>query len=127
MGGAGAASTGAYSMTNAIIAEFFGTMMLLWGVMARIPPPTAEASGGLLPFMDGLKKAVKIPLIAAGRITPELGEKALEAGQADLIAMGKALIADPELPLKAASGRLDEIRPCIGCLRCIDNQQRTVA
>jgi len=72
--------------------------------------------------MDGLKKAVSIPIIAAARITPELGEKALQDGQADLIAMGKALIADPELPLKAAAGRLDEIRPCIGCLRCIDNQ-----
>ena len=95
---------------------------MLWGIIPRLPPSTAEAPGGLLPFMDGLKKAVRIPLIAAGRITPELGEKALEAGQADLIAMGKALIADPELPLKAASGRLDEIRPCIGCLRCIDNQ-----
>ncbi len=95
---------------------------MLWGVIPQIPPPTAEASGGLLPFMDGLKKAVSIPVIAAGRITPELGEKALQEGHADFIAMGKALIADPELPLKAASGRLDEIRPCIGCLRCIDNQ-----
>jgi 2,4-dienoyl-CoA reductase-like NADH-dependent reductase (Old Yellow Enzyme family)/thioredoxin reductase len=95
---------------------------MLWGITARLPPPTAEAPGGLLPFMDGLRKAVGIPLIAAGRITPELGERALQEGQADLIAMGKALIADPELPLKAAAGRLDEIRPCIGCLRCIDNQ-----
>ena len=95
---------------------------MLWGVIPRLPPATAEAPGGLLPFMDGLKKAVRIPLIAAGRITPELGEKALQEGKADLIAMGKALIADPELPMKAASGRVDEIRPCIGCLRCIDNQ-----
>ena len=95
---------------------------MLWGVLPKIPPPTAEGPGGLLPFMDGLKKAVRIPLIAAGRVTPELGEKALQEGKADLIAMGKALIADPELPLKVASGRLDEVRPCIGCLRCIDNQ-----
>jgi 2,4-dienoyl-CoA reductase-like NADH-dependent reductase (Old Yellow Enzyme family)/thioredoxin reductase len=95
---------------------------MLWGIIPRLPPPTSEASGGLLPFMDGLKKAVRIPLIAAGRITPELGEKALQEGQADFIAMGKALIADPELPMKAAAGRAGEIRPCIGCLRCIDNQ-----
>jgi len=95
---------------------------MLWGVIPRLPPSTAEAPGGLLPFMDGLKKAVRIPLIAAGRITPELGEKALQEGEADLIAMGKALIADPELPLKVAAGRAGEIRPCIGCLRCIDNQ-----
>jgi 2,4-dienoyl-CoA reductase-like NADH-dependent reductase (Old Yellow Enzyme family)/thioredoxin reductase len=95
---------------------------MLWGVIPQIPPPTAEASGGLLPFMDGLRKAVSIPIIAAGRVSPELGEKALQDGQVDFIAMGKALIADPELPLKVASGRLDEVRPCIGCLRCIDNQ-----
>ena len=95
---------------------------MLWGIIPRLPPSTAEAPGGLLPFMDGLKKAVRIPLIAAGRITPELGEKALQERQADLIAMGKALIADPDLPIKAEAGRVDEIRPCIGCLRCIDNQ-----
>jgi len=95
---------------------------MLWGIIPRLPPSTAEAPGGLLPFMDGLKNAVRIPLIAAGRITPELGEKALQERQADLIAMGKALIADPDLPIKAEAGRVDEIRPCIGCLRCIDNQ-----
>ncbi|MCX5990918.1 MAG: FAD-dependent oxidoreductase [Chloroflexi bacterium] len=95
---------------------------MLWGIIPRLPPPTAEAPGGLLPFVEAMKKMVKIPLIAAGRITPELGEKTLQEGKADLIAIGKGLIADPELPMKAASGRVDEIRPCIGCLRCIDNQ-----
>ena len=50
---------------------------MIWGVLPKIPPPTAEAPGGLLPFMDGLKSAVEIPIIAAARITPELGEKAL--------------------------------------------------
>ena len=95
---------------------------MLWGIIPRLPPPTAEAPGGLLPFVEAMKKMVKIPLIAEGRITPELGEKTLQEGKADLIAIGKGLIADPELPMKAASGRVDEIRPCIGCLRCIDNQ-----
>lgn len=95
---------------------------MLWGIIPRMSPPTGERSGGLLAFMDGLKKAVRIPLIAAGRITPELGEKALQENKADFIAIGKGLIADPELPAKVAAGRVDEIRPCIGCLRCIDNQ-----
>jgi len=125
--GPGAGITLEEAQQVARIAEEAGTDALeiaamLWGIIPRLPPSTAEAPGGLLPFMDGLKKAVRIPIIAAARITPELGEKALQDGQADLIAMGKALIADPELPLKAADGRLDEIRPCIGCLRCIDNQ-----
>lgn len=95
---------------------------MLWGIIPRLPPTTAEAPGGLLPFVEAMKKVVKIPLIAEGRITPELGEKTLQEGKADLIAIGKGLIADPDLPMKAASGRVDEIRPCIGCLRCIDNQ-----
>jgi len=95
---------------------------MLWGIIPRLPPATAESPGGLLPFVEAMKKVVKIPLIAEGRITPELGEKTLQEGKADLIAIGKGLIADPELPVKAASGRVDEIRPCIGCLRCIDNQ-----
>lgn len=109
-------------MAEAAGADALEIAAMIWGIIPRLPPPTAEASGGLLGFMDGLKKVVRIPLIPGGRITPELGEKALQEGKADLIAMGKALIADPELPLKAASGRVGEIRPCIGCLRCIDNQ-----
>jgi len=93
-----------------------------WGISPHLPPSTAEQPGALIPIVEELKKVVKIPLIVASRMTPQLAEKVLQEGQADLIAIGKGLIADPDLPNKAASGRVDEIRPCIGCLRCIDNQ-----
>ena len=95
---------------------------MLWGIIPRLPPTTAEPAGGLLPFVEAIKNKVSIPIIAGSRITPEIGEKALEEGKADLIAIGKGLIADPYLPVKAAAGRTADIRPCIGCLRCIDNQ-----
>ncbi|MCX5999186.1 MAG: FAD-dependent oxidoreductase, partial [Chloroflexi bacterium] len=93
-----------------------------WGISPRQAPPTAERPGGLIPFAQGMKRVVGIPIIVGSRMTPELGEKVLQEGKADFIAIGKGLIADPDLPSKAASGRVEEIRPCIGCLRCVDNE-----
>lgn len=56
-----------------------------------------------------------IPVIGVGRITsPEFAEQALADGKVDLVAMCRALIADPELPNKARRGEVDEIRACIG-------------
>ncbi len=75
----------------------------------------------LADLAEGLKKAVTIPVIAVGRITPEAGEKMLEEGKADLISIGKGLIADPDLPNKIAAGNLEDIRPCIICINCLDD------
>lgn len=64
----------------------------------------------------GVKEVVDLPVFTAGRINdPVLAESILAQGQADMIGMARALIADPELPKKAREGRLDEIRHCIGC------------
>ncbi|MGI0148883.1 MAG: mycofactocin system FadH/OYE family oxidoreductase 2, partial [Thermoplasmata archaeon] len=65
----------------------------------------------------GIKEVVKsIPVIASQRIVdPQQAEEVLAAGQADLIGMTRATIADPELPKKAEEGRIDEIRVCIAC------------
>ncbi len=72
--------------------------------------------GFMVPLAQGIKKVVNVPVIAVGRINDvKLAEKILEEGQADLVSMGRALIADPELPRKAMEGRLGEIRPCIAC------------
>lgn len=69
-----------------------------------------------------VKKATRIPISIVGRITdPVMADWIIKEGKADLVYMGRALIADPDLPKKAREGRLDEIRPCIGCNRgCID-------
>jgi 2,4-dienoyl-CoA reductase-like NADH-dependent reductase (Old Yellow Enzyme family)/thioredoxin reductase len=67
-----------------------------------------------------VKQAVSIPVIAVGRITPEAGEELIENGSADLVALGKALLADPDLPAKLAAGEDDHIVPCIVCMHCYD-------
>ncbi|MCK4723557.1 MAG: FAD-dependent oxidoreductase, partial [Dehalococcoidia bacterium] len=70
---------------------------------------------------EGMKKVVTVPVMAVGRITPEAGERLLAEGKADLVAIGKGLLADPELPNKVASGKLEDIRPCIYCMACMDD------
>jgi 2,4-dienoyl-CoA reductase-like NADH-dependent reductase (Old Yellow Enzyme family)/thioredoxin reductase len=73
-----------------------------------------------------VKMNVSVPVIAVGRIYPELGEWALREGMADMIAMGRALIADPYLPTKAAEGRLEDIVPCIGCWECVEGNIQAI-
>ncbi|MBU2514337.1 FAD-dependent oxidoreductase [bacterium] len=69
-----------------------------------------------------IKQAVSIPVIASNRInTPEVAESVLKDGYADMVSVGRALIADPHWANKAKSGRRDEIRPCVACLQgCMD-------
>lgn len=83
-------------------------------------PPMVFPRGVFLPLAEEIKKSVKIPVIAVGRINdPALGNEVLKQGKADLIGMGRALIADPELPRKVAAGLLEDIRPCIACMNCV--------
>ncbi len=78
--------------------------------------PMMTQPGCLVPLAAGMKKALKIPVITVGRINhPALAEEILAQGKADLVAMGRALLADPYLPQKAFEEREEEIRPCIGC------------
>lgn len=77
----------------------------------------------LLELAEGVKKAVSIPVITVGKVTPEAAEKILAEGKADLIAMGRALLADPELPNKVAAEKLEDINPCINCYACRDDLQ----
>jgi NADPH-dependent 2,4-dienoyl-CoA reductase/sulfur reductase-like enzyme len=83
--------------------------------------PSSLPPGCLVHLASAIKKVVTIPVITVGRIgDPLLAESILRQGKADLIAMGRALIADPELPKKAKEGRFDEIRPCLACRSCFD-------
>jgi 2,4-dienoyl-CoA reductase-like NADH-dependent reductase (Old Yellow Enzyme family)/thioredoxin reductase len=75
----------------------------------------------ILDLAENIKKVVKVPVIAVGRITPEVSGQIVDEGKADCIAIGKALLADPEFPNKMASGRLDDITPCIVCMGCRDD------
>jgi len=82
--------------------------------------PICDTPGFLVPLAEQVKRLTSVPVIAVGRLDLELGEKILEEGKADLIAMGRRLLADPDLPNKAAEGRLDEVNSCIGCMECIE-------
>jgi 2,4-dienoyl-CoA reductase-like NADH-dependent reductase (Old Yellow Enzyme family)/thioredoxin reductase len=85
-------------------------------------PPTSMKEGCNVNIAGEIRKAIDAPVIAVGKIgDPLFAEKVVSGGFADFVSMGRALIADPELPRKALEGRFDEIRPCIYCLRCLDN------
>jgi 2-enoate reductase len=57
-----------------------------------------------------------VPIVAVGKLGyPDFAEKALRDGLCDMVMLGRPLLADPEWPNKAYAGRVDEIRPCIGC------------
>lgn len=81
--------------------------------------PLVHEPGAFLGFAAAIKQRVQIPVIAVGRIDPGVGEKVIGAGEADFIAMGRKLLADPELPLKLEQGRAADIRPCIYCYTCV--------
>jgi len=95
---------------------------MIWGIDLSMEPPPGEPSNMGLMLSPLIKSVVTIPVIAEGRIDPEAGDKAISEGKADLIGFGRGLLADPRLPEKAFKGRFNEIRPCIGCGRCTDNQ-----
>ena len=73
---------------------------------------TPQQAGRNLPMAAAIKAVVDVPVIAVGRLEPEAADRAIADGQADLVAMGRALLADPELPAKLAAGRVDDVRPC---------------
>ncbi len=82
-------------------------------------PPMAFPRGCHVSLAAEIKKATRLPVIAVGRINdPVLAARILAEGKADLIAMGRALIADPYLPLKARQGRMEDIRKCLACNHC---------
>ena len=72
-----------------------------------------------LPAAAAIRKAVNIPVIGLGRIEPDSAERTIAAGNSDFIAMGRKLLADPELPNKLARGEDDKVRPCVYCYTCV--------
>jgi len=85
-------------------------------------PPHGTREGVNADDAAAIKGAVNIPVITVGRIkSPEVAEEILAQGKADMVAMGRQLICDPEWPLKVAAGESEDIRPCIGCTQsCIN-------
>ena len=81
--------------------------------------PLVHEPAGFLAFAKAIKKAVTIPVIGVGRIEPAVGDSCIAAGDMDFLAMGRKLLADPDLPNKLAAGNEKSIRPCIYCYVCV--------
>jgi 2,4-dienoyl-CoA reductase (NADPH2) len=77
--------------------------------------------GPLSGYAARAKERVDVPVITFGRFEPDEAERVLVEGKADFVAMGRKLLADPDLPNKLAAGRADDVRPCIYQYRCIGN------
>jgi 2,4-dienoyl-CoA reductase (NADPH2) len=81
--------------------------------------PLVHREGGFVDFAKHIKSRVGIPVMVPGRITPELGDRLVRDGSADLISMGRQLLADPELVVKLSEGRPEDVRPCVYCYVCV--------
>jgi len=84
--------------------------------------PMYEDQGAFVHFSEEVKKHVSIPVITVGRIkNPIMADKIIMEGKADLVAMGRAQLADPDMVDKARKGETTEIRLCLAeCLGCIE-------
>ncbi|MCO4207390.1 NADPH-dependent 2,4-dienoyl-CoA reductase [Aeromonas hydrophila] len=91
---------------------------------ARIPTIATSVPRGAFSWVTAeLKKHLKVPLITTNRInTPEVAERILTGGEADMVSMARPFLADPEFVIKAAENRADEINTCIACNQaCLDH------
>jgi len=84
-------------------------------------PSMYTPQGCFIHLAEAVKKVVDIPVVTVGRIKdPVQADGVIREGKADMVALGRSLLADPEYPNKAKAGRISNIRPCVGCcLGCI--------
>ena len=96
--------------------DFFDVSLGGYLAFAKLIGGMHEPHGYELPKSEVVTAAVSLPRIVTGRITSIAeAEAVLAAGQADIVSMVRASIADPDVVRKAREGRVDETRPCIGC------------
>jgi len=83
--------------------------------------PSSVGHAWAVKYAEAIHSVVNIPVITVNRIThPAMAENILSSGRADFVAMGRASLADPELPKKTIEGRTEDINFCVGCLQgCI--------
>ncbi len=81
--------------------------------------PLPDQVGAYVDLAAAVKQAVTIPVVTVGRVLPEVGEQAIAEGKADYVAMGRQLLADPDLVNKLRAGTPERVRPCINCYVCV--------
>jgi 2,4-dienoyl-CoA reductase (NADPH2) len=80
---------------------------------------TTHFPGHFVGYAREIKRHVAVPVITVGRISPELGDQLIGEGACDFVAMGRKLLADPDLPNKLVAGHADDVKPCMYHYRCI--------
>jgi 2,4-dienoyl-CoA reductase-like NADH-dependent reductase (Old Yellow Enzyme family)/thioredoxin reductase len=96
--------------------EYWSTLMA---------PSYLTPHGVMLPAAAEVKKRVRIPVITAGKIDPDLAEKSVKEGRTDFIALGRPLLADPELPNKLFQINHEERVSCLYCNNCLRTSWRS--
>jgi len=87
-------------------------------------PPIYMPNGFSIDLTSKIKKEVNIPVIAVGKLgNPSVADQAISEGKADMVALGRSLLADNYWPNKVMQGKIDEIRPCIGCHECMNRAE----
>ena len=85
-------------------------------------PSIFSEDGCNVHFAAAVKPHVRVPVATVGALgDPALMEEIVASGQADVVELARALLADPELPRKARAGKAEEIRPCLRCLTCFSH------
>jgi 2,4-dienoyl-CoA reductase-like NADH-dependent reductase (Old Yellow Enzyme family)/thioredoxin reductase len=83
--------------------------------------PMFVPRGHMIPYAAQIKREVGVPVMAVGRLDDrELAERVIADGAADLVIVGRGLLADPDLPAKLERGQPEQVRPCIACNACVD-------
>ncbi len=90
---------------------------IIYPTISPVPPMNAAT---YLDMIEKAKKAISVPVIGVGRMSPEAGDLAIKEGKLDFVAIGRALQTDPELPNKVAAGNRKDVVPCIACNHCFE-------
>ncbi len=86
---------------------------------ARMIQPIYVPRGINVDFAARFKRELKIPVTAVGSLTMDMAEEIISQNKADMVAMIRSIIADPDCVRKARGGRADDVRPCVRCNRCV--------
>jgi len=88
-----------------------------------VPQVTMDLPHGVFSYLGrNIRRSVSIPVMMGNRMNARTAEELVERGDVDFAVFGRPLLADPELPRKASEGRVEDIRPCVGCNQgCLDH------
>jgi 2,4-dienoyl-CoA reductase-like NADH-dependent reductase (Old Yellow Enzyme family)/thioredoxin reductase len=119
---AGGVALAQYFESTGLIDYVHGVVGSPWGNPSYIQPTYYEPAQWS-PLVGRLKQAVRVPVVYTGKVnSPDVAERVLTAGDADIVGMARAHIADGDLLIKAREGRTQDIRPCVGGNECISRR-----